>query len=353
MTTIIKGKATMISVPKGSYYLTPHLLNIYENFNQEIFDRELTILPQFKTFVDIIYDIHKQERPKYNFTNDWILDSNIQVLNNNNKDVLLGFSGGLDSCYLAILLKEQGYNVHLLHIKNLNGYEGNLSYTTSVEFANLLGFDLIECIFKRCGGKDNKYAQFWEDNTSKNQLIYTLMIDICLERGFSMVALGDDRSMSINRPDMTLGINSTDCREVQDAYEESIKSIIPNIKFLVINREINSTSANKYDRLYKLSQYNVLDCYYSCVGAGRFNQYNHSINERKFGIKLPKYNCGCSCAKCATHNLLLYYKGFVTYPKDFIDKCWERLWNTKHGTIKALFAPTIPINERINNLFKY
>lgn len=352
MTTTIKGAVSSIEVPYGMYNITPHFLSIYENFNQKVFDGIVTTLPEFKFFVDAVYDIHKQNRPKYVFTYDWMIDNNMRLVYNN-KDVLLGFSGGLDSCYFAILLKEQGYNVHLLHIRNLNGYEGNLSYTASVDFAKKMDMELIVCKFKRHGGKDNKYAQFWEDNTSKNQLIYTIMLDICLQRGWQTVALGDDRSMSSDRPDMTLGINSTDCREVQDAYEESIAAIIPNARFLVIDRKINSTESNKYERLYKLSQYDALDSYYSCVGAGRFNQYNHTTNESKFGVKLPKYNCGCSCAKCATHNLLLHYKGFVTYPESFVDKCWERLWNTKHGTIKALFSPNIPIEKRVDNLFRY
>ena len=352
MTAMIKGAASLIEVPRGTYNLTPHFLQIYENFNQEIFDDTVTILPQFKPFVDVVYDIHKQNRPQYMFTHDWTMDDHM-ILSDNSKDILLGFSGGLDSCYFAILLKEQGYNVHLLHIRNLNGYEGDLSYKASVEFAQNMSMELIECKFKRHGGKANKYAQFWEDNTSKNQLIYTIMLDICLQRGWQIVALGDDRSMSLDRPDMTLGINSTDCREVQDAYEKSITKIVPNVIFRMIDRKVNSTDANKYDRLYKLSQYGVLDSYYSCVGAGRFNQYNHAMNEQKFGLKIPRYNCGCSCAKCATHNLLLHYKGFITYPPSFVTKCWERLWNTQHGTIKALFAPDIPIEKRIDNLFRY
>lgn len=352
MIATIKGEASVIDAPYGTYYITPQFLRIYENFNQKVFNSVIMTLPEFTPFINAVYDIHKQKRPEYIFDSDWMIGGDMQLLKNN-KDVLLGFSGGLDSCYFAIALKEQGYNVHLLHIRNLNGYEGNLSYKTSVEFAKKMNMELIVCKFKRRGGKDNKYAQFWEDNTSKNQLIYTIMIDICLQRGWQTIALGDDRSMSSDRPDMTLGINSTDCREVQDAYEESITKIIPNVRFLLIDRKVNSTETNKYDRLYKLSQYGVLDSYYSCVGAGRFNQYNHTMNESKFGIKLPQYNCGCSCTKCAIHNLLLHYKGFITYPSSFVDKCWERLWNTKHGTIKALFAPNIPLQDRIDNLFKY
>lgn len=352
MMSTIKGVASSIEVPRGTYNITPHFLRIYENFNQRVFDDTVTTLPEFKFFVDAVYDIHKQKRPKYMFLRDWVMGSHM-TLANNSKDILLGFSGGLDSCYFAILLKEQGYNVHLLHIRNLNGYEGDLSFRASLDFAQKMGMELIVCKFKRHGGKDNKYAQFWEDNTSKNQLICTIMLDICLQREWQIVALGDDASMSSERPDMTLGINSTDCREVQGAYEQSISELIHNVKFKRIDREINSTDANKYDRLYKLSQYSALDSYYSCVGAGRFNQYNHSMNELKFGIKLPQYNCGCSCAKCATHNLLLHYKGFITFPKPFVDKCWERLWNTKHGTIKALFSPNIPIEKRIDNLFRY
>lgn len=352
MSVEIKGFAETIIAPNGTYLLSTYMLRLYDNFNQEVFDREVYNLPYFRDFVNAVYDIHNQDRPKYICVDDWMISPLVDGVNNT-KDVVVAFSGGLDSCYLAILLKESGYNVHLLHVRNINGYEGNLSYVASKAFAQEMGFDYIECVFKRKGGKDNKYAQFWKDNTSKNQLITTLMIDICVQNKWNIVALGDDRSMSADRADMTLGINSTDCREVQGAYESCIKNILPDLKFMLIERDINSKDANKHDRLLALFNHGVIDSYYSCVGAGRFNQYNHRENERKFNIRLPKYNCGCSCAKCALHNLLLHYGGSINYPKDFIDKCWERLWNTAHGTIEALFAPDIPLDERIDNLFRY
>lgn len=354
MSITIKGKSAKITLDKGSYVFTPYMLELYDNFNQQVFDRKVNTLPTLVDYSNIIYDIHKQERPIYTNDYDSLFSVTFPKINKNNtKDVLLGFSGGLDSCYLAILLKEKGYNVHLFHIKNLNNYECNLSYVVGKEFAKHLGFDFIEATFSRFGGDDNKYKQFWKDNTSKNQLIYAIMIDICAIKGWSIVSLGDDRSMSKDRPDMILGINSTDCREVQDEFERCVKMLYDNIEFLVIDRSFNSTNANKLDRLLKLKEYGVLDLYYSCVGSGRFNQYNHNLNEKKFNVILPKYNCGCSCAKCAIHNLLMYYGKIVDYPQDFIDKCWERLWNTKYGTIKALFAPEIPLEKRVDNLFRY
>lgn len=93
MTTTIKGAVSSIEVPYGMYNITPHFLSIYENFNQKVFDGIVTTLPEFKFFVDAVYDIHKQNRPKYVFTYDWMIDNNMRLVYNN-KDVLLGFSGG-------------------------------------------------------------------------------------------------------------------------------------------------------------------------------------------------------------------------------------------------------------------
>ena len=354
MSVTIKGKVEKIIIEDGNYIFTPYILDLYDNFNQEIFDSKVNTIDELQVFSNAIYDLHGQNRPTYYFDSNSMFDISFPKLDlTRGNDVLLGFSGGLDSCYLAILLREKGYNVHLFHCKNLNSYECNLSYTVGKSFAEKLNFDFIEATFCRCVGKDNKYKQFWEDNTCKNQLIYALMIDICINKGWHIVSLGDDRSMSKDRPDMTLGINSTDCREVQEAFEHCAKKIFNGLNFLLIDREINSTSVNKFDRLKKLKVYDVLDLYYSCVGAGRFNQYNHKLNSNKFKVNLPAYNCGCSCAKCATHNLLMHYSNMVHYPQSFIDKCWERLWNTKHGTIKALFAPEIPLEKKIDNLFRY
>ena len=53
------------------------------------------------------------------------------------------------------------------------------------------------------------------------------------------------------------------------------------------------------------------------------------------------------------HNLILYYKGIQTFPEDFINKCWERMWNNAHSADYVFFSPDIPLEQRIKNLLEY
>lgn len=346
MSTILQGKSMNLIVPYGgNYNLTTELLKFYDNFNKRDFDKFLHISRKFEPFISVIYDVFKQ-----NYECEY-KNSIFEIIKNNviENSILLGFSGGLDSAYYALLLKEKGLNVHLVHFANLNSYENNNALKSSVDFANKNNLPLTIVQVK----KNNKNKMYWVENPIKNQLIQAFLIDYGINKGIYNIALGDDYSMSFERKDFILGTNTTDCREVQLPFEKTVKTIYPQISFSMIERPIGSDKANKFERLEKLIEYDSIDCYYSCVGAGRFNQYNRKRDMQKYNISLPQYNCGSYCAKCALHNLLMYYSGLVEYPVDFINKCWERLWNTEHGSIKAMFGEHIDIKEKIKNLYIY
>lgn len=345
MNTTLLLQDFSIETPPCDYAITKALLPLYDNFNRKHFEKCPSVPEPFLPLAEVIYGVFSQE-----FTPE-IVATNYQIVCETSKrDVLLGFSGGLDSAYHALELKNKGYNVHLFHFRGLNSYEGNNSYLCALEFANKMGLELIEACFKR----KSSFKMHWIENPIKNQLIQSMMIDIALERGYGNIAIGDDASMSFTRPDFILGTNTTDCREVQSAFELCIDKILGrSIDFLMIDREIGSTTRHKGERIKLLADNGALECYYSCVGAGRFNNYNHKRSEQRFDIVLPKWNCGCFCAKCAMHNLLMHFQGIANYPKEFIEACWERLWKTKHCNISSLFSPKIPLDERIHNLFIY
>lgn len=346
LNTTLIGESLSLIIPKdGDYKVTRQILKLYDNFNKEHFDNVLNINSSWRYLVNTVYDIfcqHVEIRPY----------DDIECFNAKKPSkggILLGFSGGLDSAYHALSLKEQGWDVYLVHFANLNSYENNNALKSSIEFAKLHCFDLTIVQVK----KNNKNKLYWVENPIKNQLIQAFLVDFGVNNGIYDIALGDDYSMSFERGDFILGTNTTDCREVQNAFEDGIGMIYPRIQFHMIDRPIGSTSENKFDRLKKLIDYKSIDTYYSCVGAGRFNKYNHDRENAKYGIELPKYNCGSYCTKCSLHNLLMCYSGITEYPKEFISKCWERLWRTEHGSIKALFGKDIPIETRIKNLYIY
>ncbi len=255
------------------------------------------------------------------------------------KKVVLGFSGGLDSVYQAIDLKERGYEVILYHLKGINTYENGQATKHCKEIAKKLGMPYVESVISKKRG-----SQTVPENPLKNELIMGLMIDYCLENNIHYISLGDDLNLSLK--DSVSGINVTDAREVTKAFIDGIQKVI-DIQFLPI------MGGEKIDRIKKLMEYGLENDYYSCVQAGRFNKKLHNLNERKYGVKLFDGNCGCSCRKCAMHNLLLHYGGLKVFPKEFIDRCWRVMWDNGHSADYELFRPDLPEDIRLNNLFNY
>lgn len=350
-TNIIHGKGQDILVPTLTPTLTDAVMPLYDNFNKREFDQSVVTYDAFRPLVSLVYKTFGFGEPTFVASQ---CNKKLVSLVDGTNDVLLAFSGGLDSCYQAIRLKEMGYTVHLFHVKGIHAYEGNMQLKAVESFASKMQMEVIYATWKRKGNAEtNPHYQAWGDNAIKNQLIMALMVDYCAERGWNKISLGDDESISVEDSDAKLGINITDCRETQRLFLDGLNRLCDGVKYMGINRGEHSTDANKYSRLSLLDAYGCSDAYYSCVGSGRFNRYNHDVCERKYGVRLHKYNCGCYCTKCAIHNLLLHYVGHVGFPVDFVLACWERLWKTRFGNFDGLFGKNVPLDERVKNLLTY
>lgn len=325
--------------------LTKSVFEIYENFNKEHFDNMPIVPSELISFVNMVYKAHGQHYNMYQ-----VSDINVGRLNNVNEHVVvLGFSGGLDSVFQAIHLMTLGYFVVLFHLKGVNTYENGQGTKHSRIIADKLskyGVKYVECEIKKTNDKNNVYKQFWPENPIKNQLILSMMVDFCIANGFCKISLGDDFELSIN--DAMVGVNLTDSRELTEEYLKCVSHIIKGIEFIKV-----PSNYNKLNRLKELSNWNLIDDYYSCVLPGRFNATRHNANMNKYAITLPENNCGCSCRKCAMHNLIMYYGGLKPFPDDFIDDCWKVMWKNSYSADYKFFAPDIPLNDRIKNLFTY
>lgn len=349
--TMVFGKGEKVCIPSKSSFFTEKMLHIYDIFNPKDFNHKVQVYEPFIDLVQLVYKTFNQELPQIDSIP--IKDEEKFSFCEDNNNVVLAFSGGLDSCYQALCLKEQGYNVHLFHVSGINYYEGNSAREVGRSFAKKMGMNFVEAKWKRDNNKSNPHRQYWGDNAIKNQLILGMMADYCIDMGWNKISLGDDNSISIRDNDMMLGINVTDCREVQELFEKCLCRLVNNLEIIAIERPVGSNVANKMDRLQKLINYNLIDDYYSCVGAARFNKYNRDTCVKKHNVSLPAYNCGYFCTKCSIHNLLLHYVGNRPYPSDFIDKCWERLWKSKYGNFDIMFGKDIPLEDRIKNLQTY
>lgn len=340
MTVIDNGRGNKLFVPVEKAECSKHIFELYENFNKEVFESVVKCNKRFKNTIDIVYGAHEQSYVE-------IEDNYFPCLDiMGDTKVCLGFSAGLDSMYQAFVLRDQGYDVVLFHIKGINTYENGQGTKHSKEFAEKFGFEYVEANIQKTTDKTNPYKQFWPENPIKNQLIIAMMLDWCAENNCALISLGDDFDLSID--DAVVGINLTDSRELTHAFLQDISCFVKSFAFVSIEKGID-----KSKRLSLLKERGSIDIYYSCVLPGRFNQSRHFSNQEKYGVNLPANNCGCSCRKCAMHNLIMYYEKMVDYPPEFIDACWRVMWDNKHSADYKFFAPDLPLEDRINNLYTY
>lgn len=342
--SILKYNGFKLALPieEKNCLLTPHICSLYDNFNKQEFDKCIQLLFGFDDFVNLVYTKHKQYLTEVKYDNTFKTIN----LNTDSNVVLLGFSAGLDSVFQAIKLKEAGYDVKLYFMKNVNTYENGQSYKYAKIIADKLGLELIECRIIKNNDKTSIYKQYWPENPIKNQLILSTMIDYCITHGYNKISLGDDFDLSVK--DAAVGINLTDAREITTFFLNGVSVHIKNLEFIPIEKG-NDKSA----RIRCLMKYNLIDDYYSCVQSGRFNKKYHDTIEKKYNIKLFGNNCGTYCRKCAMHNLICHYTGIITFPDDFISKCWEVMWKNAHSADYVFFSPDIPLEQRIQNLYTY
>ncbi len=314
--------------------------DMYNIFTKDIFDKEIIIHKEFKPLIDILYNIHGQKYDKCTLLPNINNTSNIKEENNN---VLLGFSGGLDSCYLAFKLKDKGYNVSLFHLKGLNkNYPKEDEF--AVKFATNHNFNLININVKHLK------KQFFPDNPLKNQLILSLMVDYGLENNICKFALGADYNTDIK--DASIGFTITDSIQVTELYLQGLRNTFKSIELLLIPNDEPKSIRLKY---LVENQKNVLQDIYSCIIPHRFNNSLHNKNQEKFGVVLLDGRCG-SCYKCCQEILILSELGYF-YNKnkniDLINHCWKILSDSKTSHRKDLFNKKIDIRKRTESLMSY
>lgn len=346
MTLASRHLATKLDIPcLDSVFLSQCMLDVHDCFNKRVFPNELHVPVGFNNMCTLVYSSFKQEAPALI---DVSLGDKHIIKSSKSKDVLLGFSAGLDSVYQAILLKELGYDVHLFFAKNINTYENGQAWKYAEQIASKLGLELMAMTVKknmRKGKNANDFRQSWPENPIKNQLILSVMVDMCIERGWHFISLGDDFDLAISKS--VPGVNTTDAKEVTCAFLDGLKEYVDGIDFLKI-----PAGHDKGIRLQKMIDYSLQDLYYSCVQAGRLNKYMRKLTQDKYGVKLFGNNCG-KCRKCCMHNLILHYSGKIVFPSKFIDDCWKKMYTTGCKADYEFFKPELPLEVRIANLFNY
>ncbi len=310
---------------------------LYNIFNKEVFDDIISAPICFTDWINLIYH-------KFGYDKPYIRNVELPKisLKTDSNTVLLACSGGLDSTYQILQLRSMGYDVVLYHCNNANTYENGQSYKAVKEIAEKTGVKLITS--RLCRHTNVPYSKHWAENPIKNQMMLFIMIDICVEYGFNKIAM--DGSWEFPIADVTCGIDVADAPENYELWLKGINNYVDNLVFIKTPHDIS-----KLDKIVGLKEAGLMDSIYSCLGAGRLNEYRHKKVCDTYNIMLPKHNCGYSCRKCAHHNLLLYYGTDKQYPPEFIEKCWHIMDNNGFNSRNMLFDNKIPLEQRIKNLF--
>lgn len=315
--------------------LSAEALCTYSYFNPEIFSADTALPDMFEHTIRLLCISHAQPCPTL-----YAAHRHFPKERKPNNKVILACSGGLDSVYQAICLKEKGYDVTLFHVKNLNYYTNGKEEVITEDIAKALDMPLLSARFIADTRKDNPFRKYWSENSFKDMLFYSMMIDYAYLNDIYNISSGDDLSLDISKA--VVGVNLSDAKQITETFMSDLK------RYYVFNF-IPTEQNHKGIRLQKLQEHGLLDKYYSCVNPGRFNQQNHKRIESCFGVELYHYNCGL-CRKCAFHNLLRHYYLNEEFSPEFIDFCWDKIAN---GADNVFFNKKLPLEQRIKNLYEY
>lgn len=180
---------------------------MYNIFGSNILSDHITIAHGFEDLITLLYKVHGFESPNIDVVHYNILhDLNSHTYKST---ILLGFSGGLDSVYNALKLRDEGYEVLLFHINNLNK-----AYPKEDEFAQRFAehqnFKYITL------DAHHLHKEYYIDNPLKNQLILASMIDYGIQHSINIYALGADNNTHIE--DACIGMTITDSIEVNQLF---------------------------------------------------------------------------------------------------------------------------------------
>lgn len=308
---------------------TQLVMNDYKYCNVK---RELEFYPDFR--LKYFYNILAPKINKHvKYTEVYSYESFVD----DPEKVLLCFSGGLDSVYQAMKLREKGYEVYLLHISNMNAYTNGQELKIVQQFAEKNNFKLFVVNFTAFNKKDNPWRKEFQENPVKDLLFYSIAIDYGKLFGIKNISSGDDLRLELK--DAITDTNIGDAKELTEAIFKGF----PEYNFIPVEK------STKADRLAYLEKLNLKDEYYSCVGPGRLNQYLHESNSKKFNVTLDKYVCG-SCRKCCSHVWYDYIFNHKTFPQDFLEHCWSKM---SIGADAEFFKNAKTLEERKQALLNY
>lgn len=250
------------------------------------------------------------------------------------KNIILCFTGGKDSIAAAKHYLKLGYNVYLYYLKNVNTTMHD-EWIQAGKLAEKLGLPIYFDEITRKGHND------YIEHPMKNIIIVNRALQYGIRNNISTkIAIGNYYTSSVYRDNFEFC--GGDDMETWIAYENIIKTIIPNFRIYVCLKNLNSTLKSV------CSDRELLDLSVSCLSRASMRKYWHTWVEDKFGVILPEHRCG-RCYKCCVEYIYMVDHNLQEYNKAYYDYCFTNLKKNlcKEGVdVKS-------INDVFNSYFMY
>lgn len=227
-------------------------------------------------------------------------------------NLILCFSGGKDSVVAALHYKKR-YNVYLYHMQGINKVYLD-EHEKALNLASELGLPIF---IDKVSMKGN---QRFTEHFMKNMLIANGALHYGINNNITTKIAFANYYTSV-LADNPFDVCAGDCRDMWNAYEQTIRNIIPKFRMYIPLKNINTS--------YKvLTQYSeLLPLIVSCIGPYRYREYWKSCVEDKYNIKLLPNRCG-RCWKCCLEYIYFTDHGIFEYNKEYYKYCLESLKRT-------------------------
>lgn len=237
----------------------------------------------------------KQINEKYNFEE--------------NKKVLVAYSGGKDSLANAINLSNQGYTPIMTYIKGLNRSYPN-EYKAVKEVADKLNFELVVIEIKVSGKCD------YIENPIKNAFILSMLVDYGKTRNINKYSFGNLLEDEAEKMPTEAGLS--DGLEFFNILEKFYSNYIENFKIITTLKNQTYSYKTIIDKDIDLLNYTQ-----SCMMPYRYIKQFHDKNEKKYNFKFKTNSCGCSCYKCCRELYVLDKLGKIKLTKELEEQCFK------------------------------
>lgn len=316
-------------IPERSGGLTRAILPLYNEFAADAPAHEITVGEGFGELARIFYSYYGEPEP---VVHEYAVPCSKPT---GNGEVLVGFSGGLDSAYQALSMEASGWKPILYHVSGLNRRSPDEDVFAR-RFAEASGFDYMENKVRMRG------RQRFPDNPVKNQLIMCMMADDAARMGIGDLAMGEDWGTGLEGSNPLFTV--TDSVEVNKAFVRALGRIAGlEVHFI-------GSADKKLQRLRAVRDRGLLQHVAPCIGPYRFKKWLRKNNEAKYGVHLLPGRCG-SCYKCCMESLLLAELG-EELPAAYASHCWNVLSDSWQSHTTA-FNKKRPLEERRAVLLSY